>query len=268
MNFFSARLILILGLAEVPQGLVASQTNQLSQSDAWLVEGVLHANGKAYAEAIHDFGKAIEANPQNANALFNRASIYRVSGEFKLSIADLDKYILLNPTNDLAFKNRASDFGALNDFERALRDWNEGIRLNPRDPIALAMRGFCLNNLGRYEDALKDYYQAIQMDPKCASAWNNLAWLRATCPADSKRNAKEAVAAATKACECSNWKNWSRLDTLAAAYAEAGDFDQAAKIQKQALSMDQSDDPRRKAMHFRLSLYEQHQPFRQQAVSQ
>jgi tetratricopeptide (TPR) repeat protein len=255
--------ILILVLAATGSFSFAGETNHLSQSDEWVVEGALHVNEGAFDEAISDFSKAIESGPTNANAIFNRASVYRAKGEFEESIKDFDRYILLNPTNDLAFKNRASDFAGLGKFNKAIDDWSEGLRLKPNDATALAMRGMCYNNKGRFEDALKDYYQAIKIDSTNASAWNNLAWFRATCPTAAMRNGKEAVEAATKACDYSSWKNWMRVDTLAAAFAEAGDFQQAVKYQKQALNMDKASSKERQAMQSRLVLYEQRQPYRQ-----
>ena len=61
---------------------------------------------------------------------------------------------------------------------------------------------------------------------------------------------------ATKACELTEWNDSQAIETLAAAYAETGDFDKAIQFQKQAEEMDKKADPDR------LALYEKHQPFR------
>jgi serine/threonine protein kinase/WD40 repeat protein/tetratricopeptide (TPR) repeat protein len=68
-------------------------------------------------------------------------------------------------------------------------------------------------------------------------AMNQLAWICATCSADQVRNGREAVEYATKACELSGRKNPSYLNTLAAAYAEIGDFAAAVKIQQEAIEL-------------------------------
>jgi tetratricopeptide (TPR) repeat protein len=64
---------------------------------------------------------------------------------------------------------------------------------------------------------------------------NELAWFQATYPSAAIRNGAEAVENATKACELSGWNNVNFMDTLAAAYAESGDFDAAVRQEKQAL---------------------------------
>ncbi len=64
-----------------------------------------------------------------------------------------------------------------------------------------------------------------------------MAWLRATCPVARVRNGKEAVEAATNACELTNWEKWEYIDALAGAFAEAGDFEKAVNYQEQAIQM-------------------------------
>src|SRR5262249_49421907 len=69
-----------------------------------------------------------------------------------------------------------------------------------------------------------------------APAYRFLAQLLATCPDDKVRDGKRAVQYATTACELTDWKVPSCLETLAAAYAEAGQFEEAIRYQTRALS--------------------------------
>jgi len=88
---------------------------------------------------------------------------------------------------------------------------------------------------GQPDKAISDLNESIRLDSNGANSYNNLAWILATCPTDSVRNGKQAVQAATKACELTQWNNAHSLGTLAASYAETGDFDQAVKYQMQAM---------------------------------
>lgn len=253
----------VLACAAILNAAFAEETNHLSKADELVAEGCTLFIKGDLDKAITDFTTVIQFDPTNALAIWNRASAYRAKGEFEKSIADFNEYILLNPTNDLAFKNRASDFMGIGNYDKAISDWNEGLRLKQNDAIALAMRGDCYEFKGQFNEARKDFYQAIRLDAKGDGALNSLAWFRATCPDSSMRNGKEAVEAAQKACELSNWKKWGRIDTLVAAFAEAGDFLQAIKYQQQALNMNEASDKEREAMQNRLSLYHQQKPYRE-----
>lgn len=92
--------------------------------------------------------------------------------------------------------------------------------------------------------------QTIEVDTK-RSALNAAAF----------RNGKEAVVDAKAACNLCSWGDWDYIDTLAAAYAEAGDFESAIKFEQKAIAKAKKDDNTKGAQE-RLALYQQHKPFR------
>jgi hypothetical protein len=111
--------------------------------------------------------------------------------------------------------------------------------------------------------------EALRLDPLNHPAYNNLSWLRATCPDEALRDGKEALVKATKACELTGWADWTRLDTLAAACAEVGGFEKAVEYQKRAMSMSgvpKVDRPEvdRIEMKHRLGLYQLKQPYHEE----
>ena len=111
-----------------------------------------------------------------------------------------------------------------------------------------------------YNQAIRDYNEAIRLDSK-SPAWNQRAWLQATCPDEKYRDGKKAVADATRACELTSWKDATNLDTLAAAYAESENFDEAVKWQEQAIAFAS---PAIKAtFESRIVLYRDGKPYRE-----
>ena len=110
--------------------------------------------------------------------------------------------------------------------------------------------------------AVADLDRALQLDPQNPDVLNGRAWFRATCPNATYRDGAQAIASATKACELAEWKEPGLLDTLAAAYAEAGNFAAAVKWQTKAIAMD-TDSQEKAGFEERLKLYQSNKPYRE-----
>jgi serine/threonine-protein kinase len=102
---------------------------------------------------------------------------------------------------------------------------------------------------------------ALKRDPRSSGTFNQLAWIWATCPDPDVRNGDRARECATRACELTEWGEPGYLDTLAAACAECGEFDDAIKWQEKALALIEDGD-RRADYQTRLDLYEEGKPAR------
>jgi tetratricopeptide (TPR) repeat protein len=88
--------------------------------------------------------------------------------------------------------------------------------------------------LGRYADAIQQYQLALADQPDSAECLNNLAWILATCPTAALRDGSRAVQLAQRACELTQYRQTFLLGTLAAACAEAGQFDDAVRDAQKA----------------------------------
>jgi tetratricopeptide (TPR) repeat protein len=114
------------------------------------------------------------------------------------------------------------------------------VRLKPSHIPAAYLRACAVERLGNHQQALNELDHLVKITEKfpynCALAHNGRALILATCPNASFRNANQAIADAKRACELSDWRLPNCIGTLAAAYAEAGDWDSAIRFQQQAIS--------------------------------
>jgi Tfp pilus assembly protein PilF len=147
------------------------------------------------------------------------------------------------------------------EYEKAITDFSEAIRLDPKFTPAYFGRANAWELKKECEKAVAGYRESLEVDSKYAYTYNNLAWLLATCPNDEVRDGKKAVEAATKACELREWKESELLDTLAAACAEAGDFDAAVKWDAKAILLARTAEEKARE-NSRLKLYQEKKAFR------
>jgi tetratricopeptide (TPR) repeat protein len=148
------------------------------------------------------------------------------------------------------------------EYARAIADYNEAIRLDPWSEAAYQDRANALEAQGRYAEALADYDAAIRLDPGFDLPYNSRAWMRATCPDPRYRDGRQAVADALRACRLGDWKEADYLGTLAAASAEAGDFDEAVRWQTEAIRLHRGAEEDRRGFVARLELYRARKPYR------
>ncbi len=161
------------------------------------------------------------------------------------------------------FQERGYCWERKKEYDKAIADYNEAIRLDSKYASAYNNRGTVWYEKQEYDEAIANYNEAIRLDPKFASAYNQLAWLQATCPDERYRDGRNAVTAATKACELTSWKDDGVMDTLAAAYAESGDFEQACKWQEKAIQL-ATNEKDNQEFRSRLELYQSGKPYRKE----
>ncbi|CAN5744029.1 hypothetical protein BH11VER1_BH11VER1_40720 [soil metagenome] len=147
------------------------------------------------------------------------------------------------------------------DYVLAVDRFTDAIRVNPQDWAANFYRGLAYDHLGEYNKAILDYGEAILIDPQKAEPFNEIAWLLATCPKAELRDGKKALEYAGKAMEITGGIDPATIDTLAAAFAESGNFEKAIQSQKQYLAMPKLSEKHMTEARERLALYEAHKPY-------
>lgn len=233
----------------------------------WHNRAVSRAIAGKYEDAIADFGKVIELKPDYANARFNRGEILYDLGKLKEAIEDYTAAIRLNTTDAGAYASRAHSYFRIGQADAALVDYSKAVELAPNNPDMLANRGDALQSLGKWLEAADDFRAALDLDAESPRVLQSAAWLMATCPEADVRNAELSVQAAEKAIkllESAKQQPDSRyFDTLAAAYANAGRFDDA--VAKVTAAMQRAPADQKSNLQKRLELYQRKQAYRQSA---
>lgn len=217
-----------------------------------------------YRGAIEDCSRSIAINPGSAKAYNNRGLARLFTGEFDDAIADFNQAITINPRYVDAYSNRGLAWSQKEDYPRAIADCTEALHLNPRAAKALYSRGYARDRQGDPSGAMRDYIQVLKVNPDYVEAFNSMAWIMATSPDDRLRDGRRAVAYAEKAVDNSP-PDINFLDTLAAAYAEAGRFDEAVAIENRIISLlAKARQPDAISMHVkRMNHYEEGRPYRE-----
>jgi len=221
-----------------------------------------------YDKAIEDFDQAIRLGARFArgplsDAHRERASTWFKKGGYDKAINDLDEAIGLQPWNSFLYHDRGRAWARKKCYDQAIKDFDEAIRRCPKAAGFYYLdRADAWTDKKNYAKAFQDYEEAIRLLPPALTyAYERLAWLLATCPDPGLRDGKRAIQLATHACERTQWQKSLELDTLAAAYAEAGQFEEAVRCQVRALECYQG--PAGDGFRERLELYRGKKPFRE-----
>ena len=257
--------------------------------------GIAQSVLKKYDEAMQCFDKAIELAPDNAAAYTHRARVRAIKGDTPAAMRDVEHALELQPGSVQALQLHASLLGSTGKFEQALSDLNllrTAMPDNPELLLQIAMlhqaakqadkaiasydtllatdptnvaayrgRADAYLSLGKQAEAIADYEQAIKHEPKNSGVLNNLAWVLATSPEDKLRDGKRAIELAKLACDVTEYKQAHILSTLAAGYAETGDFDTAMNWSKKAVEL--GSDDLKGQLNKELESYEAKKPWRE-----
>jgi tetratricopeptide (TPR) repeat protein len=209
-----------------------------SDSDYFYERGKTWYKLEDWNKAIADFDEAVRINPGNSDAIGERGLTWHAKGDYERAITDYDYALRLNSKDEIVFFNRGLAYRDKDRHEKAIQDFTAAIRIKPDYSSAYVWRSNSLRKLSDFEKALADLASAFRYAPSDPFVFNDAAWFRATCPNAAFRDGKKAVTHAKRACELTSWKNPNYVDTLAAAYAQAGDFAEATKWSKESLKLD------------------------------
>jgi tetratricopeptide (TPR) repeat protein len=230
---------------------------------AYCNRGGAYGDRGEWDSAVRDLLRAAQIDPNLVIAHYNLGNVYGARGEWDRAVEAYTKAIELQPDYLLAYCNRGIVHVRRADLDRAIADFTRCVELKPDLAMAHFNRGKAYADKGEPERAALDLSEAQRLEPNQPRFMRALAWLLATCPQDSIRDGGRALKLAKRACELTGWGNPDCLSALAAACAEAGQYEEAAKWEGKAL-LDPSL-PRAKwdSGRAQLKLYEAGKPYRE-----
>lgn len=230
---------------------------------------VLLAQGEL-DEAIKYLRNALRLKPDSPRTYVYLAQVHTNLGVALARKGRLDEAIQhhfealrIRPSFPNGHRNLGVALNQKGETAKAVEHFAEAVRLKPDYLSVRIQLGHSLVKLGRIESAVGHYQKILQYKPDHWVALNALAWVWATTEDAELQNPIAAVKFAQKACELSNYAHPGVLDTLAAAYAAAGNFPEAVKTAEKAIKLAEAADEKdlAKEIQERLGLYKTDQPY-------
>lgn len=203
----------------------------------WYALGHVLAQTGNYTGAISAYQSAIACvwfNGDKAKMYEGLGDAYKALGQDDDAISAYQNSLELFPGEADVQYHLAQCFSESGQPDQAMAYYQDAIHADPDYLNAHLDLAMLLARKGREAEAIPEYRKVIELDTNIVIALNNLAWIRATAADPQLRNGREAVPLAERACERTKFQQAFFIGTLAAAYAEAGRYQDAAAAAKKA----------------------------------
>jgi tetratricopeptide (TPR) repeat protein len=227
---------------------------------------------KQFDKALKDIDTAINLVGENENQIqiqplkILRIQVLISAEKFDEATKILDE-LEKNATDDLSLKILRLDvLHNQKKYDEALEIVESLMKQNPQNLPIMRLKGNILLSMRKHSDAVKIFEEIIKIDPTDKTTLNNLSWILSTSPIDMVRNGKRALELAEKACQLTDYKAAYILSTLAAAYAENGDFKKAVEYSQKSIELsadDQNVNERVDDLKEELETYKKNMPYRE-----
>jgi tetratricopeptide (TPR) repeat protein len=231
-----------------------------------------HASRATLAKNLSENGDFAEAATQYRNSVALRNNRYAWSGLAKLSVRERDWPAVVaayDATADLGprppelLHYAVNAFYALDRPIEARRVVEETVAGMPKTPSTHVMIAHWQRQLGDLTASVEHYQEAIALAPEDPDLANELAWILATAADESVRDPDAAIRLLRHAVAGEGQPNPSHLDSLAAAYAAAGRFEDAVTMASRAVAVAEAagDAQVVREVSNRLTLYRASKPY-------
>ena len=239
---------------------------------AYVHRAQCHAFLKNSDAALADIEKSLKLSSRNSVAILLRARVHASIGDaqgartdvekdYEGAIADVEAAHKLRPKSSDILLQEALLFSFAKRPKQAIETFGRVLEIAPDRWTAYRGRGDVFLNMGQQAKAISDYAAALKIEPKQTGVLNNLAWVLSTSPDAKLRDGRRAIGLAKQACELTEYKQAHIISTLAAGYAETGDFDNAVKWSKKAIEV--GDESLQEPLRKELASYLEKKPWRE-----
>jgi Flp pilus assembly protein TadD len=179
-------------------------------------------------EAVQSMRRAVALRPDSVDARNQMARLLWLQGNIPAAYEELAVVAQLRPDTREGQNYLGRDLERKGKLDEAIRCFQEAVRLAPDSPLYRIDLAYALEQQGNILAASEEYREALRLHPAWPEEINRLARILATHPDRLRRDGTEAIRRARQVCFVTENAYAPYLETLAAAYAEAGLFEQAA----------------------------------------
>jgi len=215
------------------------------------------------------FKHALAVTTNNDVAENNLGIVFLGQGKLDEAISLLQAAVALRPDNSPAHENLAKALLQKGEVANALIHYQKLLELQPDNIEVHNIVGTVLVQQHRTRDAVEEWQKVLVIQPENGNAMSNLAWVFATSPDDSLRDGAKAVQLAQEAMRISSRRIPLLFRTLAAAYAEAGDFSKAIQTAQEGaeLATSQGNPGLATELQGNISLYQEQRSLRDPSLT-
>src|SRR6266498_81545 len=215
------------------------------------------------------FRHALTVTTNNDVAENNLGIVFLREGKLDQSISLLQAAVDLRPDNSPAHENLAKALLQKGQVEEALIHYHKLLELQPDNIEVHNIVGTVLIQQGHIREGIEEWQKVLAIQPDNGNALSNLAWVFATSPDDSLRDGARAVQLAEDALHISGHRIPIIFRTLAAAYAETGDFSKAIQTAHEgvALANSQGNSGLATELQGHIALYQEQRPLRDPSLT-
>lgn len=238
--------------------------------ESWMAHnnlGLVFAEKGSLTEAMSHYRECLRIRPTFPEAHHNLGTALLRQGRMEEAAPAFAEALRLRPGFLEAHYNLALTLEGQGRLDEAVGHFEKTIALQPENAGARYHLAVALTRLGRIGPAIDQHREALRLSPDWTLPLNDLAWILATHPHPAFRNGAEALRLAERACRLEGYRDANALDTLAAALAELGRFEEAADTARRAVERAEAagEYPLAAECRSRLRIYLEGRPHRERA---